>query len=1755
MDVFSLRSQLIADYSKFARSFTSIRAEDIQTGVHAAYADGRYWPEPLIQINPRYRQGRPVQQLAATNELLPATAALFPIDLYTHQEQAIAFSARGESYVVTTGTGSGKSLCFFIPIVDAVLRAKTHDSAPRTRAIVIYPMNALANSQREELIKFVGNDGPVTFARYTGQESKEERDRIRDNPPDILLTNFMMLEMLMTRQNETDSRVITNCAGLQFLVLDELHTYRGRQGADVAMLVRRVRERLAPEHLQCIGTSATMASGGSQEGRNQKVASVASTLFATQISPFNVVTEDLERATEPSETADSVRPQLGTAIDAGVPSHADDATLQQHPLAIWVETRLGITREQGGKWVRANPLTFAKATELLAKEAGRDEVAAGAMLRAMLLLAAQPEKERSADGRGSEKAFFAFRLHQFISGAGVVFTTLDAPGTRPVELEGQQFLPGDEQKRLYSTHFCRDCGQEYHPVRMRRNDTGWEVLARDIDDMPKMRDDDTDASEVEEDAIGERLGFLLPLNANDPIEFTGKVEDYPESWIETTRHGEVRFKRTHQRLEAEQLSIQGNGKVGRGQEAWFLPGKFRYCLRCRTVHGAQGKDGNRLSALSAEGRSSATTLLTTSALRWMHGQPSISSDKRKLLGFTDNRQDAALQAGHFNDFTFVSLLRGAIYRALVQAGTTGLSDSELGAAVRAALGFDQPLSATETPEASHRGEWMQEPQSVGRNLADAEEALRFVLAYRAWFDQRRGWRYTNPNLEELGLLEVDYSGLRAFCSEAVRFDKGPDLLRNATPLAREKAFRCLFDYMRKGLAVDAAALDPNLLQQRKDEALRLLCNPWGIGREERLLGWRWLFLQPPNANALRGKDEELVLRGGLQTVLGKSLRNSAVWGQSAAANLRRADYQTLLNAMIRAAQEDGFIRRDEHTLFNVPGFRLNAGRVQFHLGDTSGTRPNAFFKQQYQAIASILGQCDRFLFGLEAREHTAQVDGELRALRESRFRFGSSERDALKDGELHDIAHKQGEPTRFLPLMFCSPTMELGVDISALNAVYLRNVPPTPANYVQRAGRAGRSGQAALVMTYCAARSPHDQYFFREPTAMVHGVVKAPLLDLANQDLIQSHLQAVWLAASRKELDSSISNIVDPGVPQLPVRAHIVGALGQEGVTTEATRQAINVLRMVEEHLTPERAPWFTDCQAYAEAAIASAPEAFHRAFNRWRDLFTSAERQKRLANETLNNYAITDKRERDDAKRRWRQASDQIELLLHGRDSFSSDFYTYRYLATEGFLPGYNFPRLPLMAYVPGRADVRGGNTFLQRPRFLALSEFGPRSLVYHEGRAYRVVRARIALSSDDPGGAGGTLSTQSVRICSNCGAAHFESYWNDCHACGQSLLDALKINSLYRIDNVDTEPTERITANDEERQRQAFELQTTFRWAIRNRNIDVRTVLAKDGDGGICTLRYGAGATITRINKGLRRRREPNDFGFFINSRTGWWEGEERRSANTANEGDRLPPQRVVPYVQDHKNALLLQPCGAWDEQTFVTLQHALKRGIEAAFQLEETELLAEALPDLRHRNGVLFYEATEGGAGVLTRLVNDPLALQQAARHALRIMHYDVSVDGGEWPALESRQEQPDTRCVAGCYRCLLSYYNQPDHELIDRRNIEAVRILWRLAQVEAIAQQQEAEPFLPAEPEALSGWAGQWRQAAAMHLPSGPHPASVEIEGLALLHWPDHYAAIALPDTPRDLQATWEDRGYTFIRFPADADAWPMLFQRLGRLLGL
>ncbi len=1787
MDVFSLRDTVVGEYRKFATSFTTIYAEDIRQQVEAIYGMGRFWPEPLIQINPSYKRSTSIDKLVDGGVLDPKLAEIFrtastpasprgeALSLYKHQEQAIALASHGESYVVTTGTGSGKSLCFFIPIVNAVLFEKRTDSRRRTRAIIIYPMNALANSQLEELDKFIKNvpgEKPVTFARYTGQEDADERRRISENPPDILLTNFMMLELLMTRQDDIDRRVIENCTGLRFLVLDELHTYRGRQGADVALLVRRVRERLSPEKLQCIGTSATMVSDGSIEDKSRVVARVASKLFSTDIPDSSVIVETLERVTDSAQNATSVRQALGPAIDTGLAPTLSDAELRIHPLTIWVETSLGVSwSEVDQRWVRARPLTVEEAASELSVAASRDVATCRAAVRDLLLVSSVPETERTGSQLANGYSFFAFKLHQFISGAGHAFATLEAPGERTVTVEGQQFLPGAPDKRLYAVHFCRDCGHEYHPVRFVTDGSDRRFLARDIDDAPGRADDaDDGAPDGADDANEKEVFGFLTLHAQDvDFSFFDRIEDYPENWLEYDSAGNPRIKAHYRKVRARAETVAPTGELGAGVKVWFLPGTFRFCLRCGATHAGAARDRNRLASLSAEGRSSATTVLVGSVLRWMHGASSgLESHTRKLLGFTDNRQDAALQSGHFNDFLFVSLIRAGFLGALDLAGNKGLRSDELGVAQQKALGFDRT-----NPEI--RSEWLLEPGLKGFNLQEADSTLRQVLSYRVWFDQRRGWRYTNPNLEQLGLVTVDYLGLEALAEDESLFAQAPDVLRLASPSERAAVYCELFDHLRKALAVRSHVLDATVIEQMLAKSHSRLRAPWGFGTDEvghrKPRGARWLMLSVPFISKKDRKDEDLIVRGGSRSALGKILKSSRgprspqfpsgrpLWKDaSVVRSLKAKDFDQLIGELLRAAAIHGLVSEEVTPFGNQAGWCLNDACVLFKEGmpvlDPNHPNESAFFRDFYANLASVLRTPAHPLFGFEAREHTAQVDGEKRAVREKRFRYGGKERQELAADEKHlrDI----GETNRFLPVLFCSPTMELGVDISALNAVYLRNVPPTPANYAQRSGRAGRSGQAALVLTYCSAQGPHDQYFFRDPKGMVHGEVRPPLLDLANRDLVESHLSAMWLACTEEPLNPAISEMLVLSEPERPLKPEVKSPMSAPRVTDEAVRRIRRVLDLLEEDLTEALAPWYPGPNEFANEVVQNAPRRFEDAFDRWRDLFTAAEQQRDAAHRTESDYSAPPA-EKKAAKGRYLQAIDQLNLLQKGTSSNSNDFYTYRYLATEGFLPGYNFPRLPLMAYVPATSDGRGRQAYLQRPRFLALSEFGPRSLVYHEGRAYRVVRALLSVNHQGSATADTRLPTKSVRICKSCGAGHFNDQASMCHACKASLGDAEIVNHVYRIENVATQPAERITANDEERQRQGYELQTTFEWAVRDHVIDERSGAAADDGGEVVRLAYGPGATITRLNKGLRRRANRTQFGFNIDPVSGYWATNEDEGSEPADPTVSLR-QWIVPSVQDRKNALLLRPTGSeFSQTTFATVQHALLRGIEAVFQLEQGEILAEPMPTRDERSGFLLYEATEGGAGVLTRLVAEPDRLAEVARKALSIMHFAVTDQASLPLDGHGLVDVPETACVAACYRCLMSYYNQPDHEHIDRRDVDTKTMLVRLARAATSGldvPQISRRSSRPSAPNVDDSVAVLRDLARRRELPP-PDPAPLVVGAVTVpLVWRRHYV-VALFDTALPaVVSQLSDQGFEVIVFGGEAPPWPESLKRLTSALG-
>jgi hypothetical protein len=991
----------------------------------------------------------------------------------------------------------------------------------------------------------------------------------------------------------------------------------------------------------------------------------------------------------------------------------------------------------------------------------------------------------------------------------------------------------------------------------------------------------------------------------------------------------------------------------------------------------------------------------------------IPDAARKLLTFVDNRQDASLQAGHFNDFVQVTHLRGALVRALREAGDQGLLFDVVAQRVSDALGLPvEEFAGTSGVRFSHQRE-------------NAQAALRGVVELLLYQDLQSGWRVTMPGLEQTGLLRFSYPALDEIGRAEDLWERCHPILANDTPEHRESLMRLCLDEMRRSLAVDAEVLSRTGFERIRARSDQWLGGPWALADSHPEPRPAVVYAAPARPGGYRS-DVHFTGR----SMLGRYLRTRGRFPASLHAGLSVDDAQRIIADLLRVLCEaDLIIEAVAPSESGLPGYRVKASSLIWRPADgTAGAqdplrrrydaaapRVNDFFRALYTDLAHTLA-------GLRAAEHTAQVPTPVREEREDQFSKGH------------------------LPLLYCSPTMELGVDIKSLNAVQLRNVPPTPANYAQRSGRAGRSGEPALVTTYCATGNAHDQYYFRRSNLMVQGRVAAPRLDLANEDLVRSHVNAIWLAETGADLHSSLPEVLDLGVPLrgYPVREEIWEQLLAPDAARRAEERARNVLSSIPDL---EDSLWWSP--RWLEDVTRNAAMRFDRACDRWRDLYRAA-----LAEQEEQNRRVLDQslspRSRERAVRRRREAETQLRLLRNDDTGelgqTYSDFYSYRYFAAEGFLPGYSFPRLPLAAYIPGSRQARGGGVegdYLQRPRFLAINEFGPGALIYHEGTRYEVRRVQLPLAEP------GEIDTETARICRNCGYFHRQQAGTDlCDSCTEPLTG--HIPNLMRLTTVFTERRERISSDEEERRRAGFELETVYRFnqhGERPASLDAHVL--SEGQT-IAELAYGDSASLRVINKGRRRRKEKSRIGYRIDTSTGRWLSD--RQAAEADQADEDEPaasyadadvsRPVVPFVEDTRNILVLRLAEPVTEVTAVTLRYALERGIEAAFQLEDAELTSTALPDRQRRARMLFTESAEGGAGVLRRLQAEPCALATAATEALRIMHTDPNT-GKDLPGEDGLPEP----CELGCYDCLLSYGNQSEHRLIDRR--AAVELLGTFA----------------------------------------------------------------------------------------------------------
>ena len=942
------------------------------------------------------------------------------------------------------------------------------------------------------------------------------------------------------------------------------------------MLIRRCRHAFgngvaSGDGAVCIGTSATMASGGSSEEQRREVAKVSQALFGVDFTSEQVIGETLERATPEIDTADpAVRDAIRAAIVSDEEPPSDYESFRARPLASWIESTFGVREEADtGKLLRQTPRRLGGDVEAVGSDHGEPggarQPSAALELAALVGTASQRLVSESGAGapssltdagpadagpqrcaqvlrrwllkgsglyrnESSRFSLFAFRLHQFLTRGDTVWASLEPEAHCHLEIAKKAAKPGEPDKPLFPLVFCRHCGTAYYRVRVAApaGDAHGRATLLPREDR---RQDDDDGSHDAYLHLSEQAPW--PRAAGPAL-----LARLPDALKETTAQGMERIRPNARKDVPEPVFVDPAGRIvpeGEGVPAALIHGNFLFCLEpsCGVTYTrSQRSERFKLATLGVDNRSTATTILAVRSLIELQHDRSLAPEARKLLSFTDNRQDASLQAGHFNDFVQVALLRSALYRACEAAGKAGLRHGDLSRHV-----FDAMNPRFE--------DYAADPEVRGPARQSTRDAMRRVLEYFLYRDLERGWRVTAPNLEDCALLRFEYEGLDGedgllgetelwesgfYVQEgrgSRRFVEAPAALRLAPADTRKEIIRTLLDELRRALAVKVDVLDP----QKQHDPRRTDQTP-SPGRHglvsRRRAGADGLRdrLAPPSNERRTGRLLRLLLRL-LRTVCKAHPRSASGAGAipRACGNRRAHPVPVSCAEALRHRRAGAHRARRRRPWLSTQRRRpaLAAGRrreppARSHAPARRRRAPRGSEPLLRRVLPPIRGPegCSR-----SARAHRPG-DAEDRLEREERFREGD------------------------LPLLFCSPTMELGVDIAQLNLVNLRNVPPTPANYAQRSGRAGRGGQPALVFTYCAGRSPHDQYFYREPARMVAGTVAPPRIDLRNRDLVRSHVHAIWMEGARPDLGRTLTTVLDlesgNGRRPLPVK----GALGDE---------------------------------------------------------------------------------------------------------------------------------------------------------------------------------------------------------------------------------------------------------------------------------------------------------------------------------------------------------------------------------------------------------------------------------------------------------------------------------------------------------------------------------------------------------------------------------------------------------------------------------
>lgn len=1610
------------------------------------------------------------------------TDAAVPLDIhpdyepYLHQLHAwqrlsSKDGAEPQATLVTTGTGSGKTECFLYPLLDHCYRAQERGEGG-IKAIVLYPMNALAADQARRFAEIIHKDtrtsGKLRVGMYVGGNGRsremgasaviDHKEQLRKNPPDILLTNYRMLDLLLLRPKDQELWKHNKPGTLRYLVLDELHTYDGAQGTDVACLIRRLTARLGGQDTLCpVGTSATVASDAG-DGQ-QKLLDFASTVFDQPFGEDAIIGESRRSPDEffalfqaeakeiyPTDPRE-LEPEPGQEVEAHTRAVA----------SLWFPEVQSLTKAQPdefrlalGQAVVRHPLARA-----IIREGSRslvDEKQLDERLSARLPVLAEHAPEARRQYVTAMLTLLSWSQKKVGSREMPLLQVQVQLWIREVrrllrEVSSQRsFVWRDEHPEnggapALPMYYCRECGH-----------SGWLTKWRALglsDDLV------VDYAEVAQAALS-RDEDLLYLHQD---QHAAGEDDAPL----LKRYFNTRTKRLETLSPGEEHLVPVYAWTKRTQGS--PPKDMQTCPACSS-------DG-ALSFLASRSAS-----LASVSVGHLYTTP-LNTD-RKLLAFSDSVQDASHRAGFFSGRTYRFSIRSGMLAVVPEDGSIGLH--ELAPAMFDYWQTRAGTRADASPEAAmlaafmpHDLEYLPDYQDFIQAIADrtqrqkeAEEngqALNETLPAPSLsllqdLRVRMRWEVTR----EFGVASrigrtLERSGAASVALESARFDRALQLVTERVP-------------ERLGTT---AALNEGAFRQFLVGLLNRLRLRGGIFDE--LL--QTFFEEGGNAFHLRKERNRLLSPFGPYTTRPAFLANH---GQSKFDNVAARDRPNWYSDWAcRALGLKLSLQETRDLYIEILPLLVKAGVLVHHDGGTKkywGLQPEALIISRQQAFRicdvcgyeqptvhgsasdPLLGPCPRYRCTghlQKSSEHRgSRAQGYYRRFYERKAlgRVWSSEHTGLlerAEREDLELAFKERPRPDAPNMLSCTPTLEMGIDIGDLSATMLCSVPPSTASYLQRVGRAGRSTGNALVLTFASSQQ-HDLYFYDDPMAVMDGDLRPPGCYLDAPEVLKRQALAFCLdhfARQGQKMPGRMRDLLSDTGEQAFPKNFFAFVHERRPFLTAGFFELFgkNVLRIESQaklqlHFAGG-APGASPMEALLQKQIDTAKDRR----DTLKGLFKkSSERKKKLE----NDEAFAKKQE---------NAEEEIQELrgelgyLRAELSGLLDGDVWRWLCDASLLPNYAFPEagVQLQAFVryerqsPDQPDQKARELSWMRAPATAISELAPYNTFY--GSSHKVQIDNVAVDTKD----GKASEWQFCAECHHCEpVAELNVDVQQCPACNATgWQEKGRRRYLAKLNHVRafTRQRDAVVSDDaEDRDRAFYELHNfydvggaapTNAWSneaagfgfellphvnLRRINFgeqDARASKSPLGGRDIAEVTHVVCEDCGQVKTPESRKRKST---LKLNAHRG-----SCPSRNKPEKKQRFKPVHLYRELHSEAIRLVLPISREKTEERMANIRAALRLGLREFYGGDPEHLGVDSYDEPAggegKRNFLLIQDMVPGGTGLLAELTEDKGAKLK------RVFELASS-------ALTHCPCQTRLPAVKGCYRCLYAYREQRQLHMLDR-----------------------------------------------------------------------------------------------------------------------